>query len=217
MLTNVDEQGKSFESQLPAGKGSEKLNPSKISNGERELTQFVITAFDATQYVSLANYFEQDIKPFIASLDYKEQPLIITTPTATYYFDKNQETLIKELAENKLALGCGKIVVKSALKKATKKQTEKIEITVELTPDYQKDYEIVPYHKDPEANKTAINIFTAKYITKPFVYLENVLGVEINFNKIFYKPEGLREVKEILAEITKLNDVLSSTEAELFQ
>ena len=167
MLTNLDEQGKSFESQLPVGKGSEKLNPSKLSNGKRELTQFEITTFDVAQYEFLADYFEQEIKPFIASLDYKEQPLKITTPTANYYFDENQETLIKEFAGKQEALGCGKIVVKSALKKATKKQTEKIEITVELTPDYQKDYEIVPYHKDPEANKTAINIFTAKYYSGP--------------------------------------------------
>lgn len=216
MLTNVDDYGNSYASQLPAGKKSEMLNPSKLSNCERELTQFAITTFDETLYASLKDYFEQDIKPFIASLDYKEQPLIITTPTATYYFDENQETLIKELAGNKLALGCGKIIVKTALKNASKTQPERIEISVELTPDYQKDYEIIPYNKDPIANKAAIEAFMAKYITKPFTYFENVLGVEINFNKLFYKPEKLREVKEILIEIATLNDALNSAEAELF-
>ncbi|MBN3951337.1 MAG: hypothetical protein HWQ38_34660 [Nostoc sp. NMS7] len=29
-------------------------------------------------------------------------------------------------------------------------------------------------------------------------YLENVVGVEINFNKVFYKPEKLRTVEEKL-------------------
>ena len=31
----------------------------------------------------------------------------------------------------------------------------------------------------------------ARYISKPFVYLENVVGVELNFNKIFYKPKRI--------------------------
>ncbi len=215
MLTNVDEHGNSFESQLPAGKTSEKLNPSKISNGERELTQFTITKLDATQYASLTAYFEQDIKPFIASLDYKEQPLTVNTLDAKYYFDVDQETLIKELAGNRQALGCGKIMVKSALKKASKTQPERIEISVELTPDYQKDYEIIPYHKDQIANNAAIEAFMAKYITKPFAYLENVLGIEINFNKIFYKPEELREVGEILNDIATLENNLKELEAGL--
>ena len=41
----------------------------------------------------------------------------------------------------------------------------------------------------------------AKYITRPFEYLDNVVGVEINFNKVFYQPEQLRDVATILAEI----------------
>lgn len=215
MLTNVDEQGNSFESHLPEGKSSKKLNPNKLSNGERELTQFTITTFDATQYASLADYFEQDIKPFITRLDYKEQPLIVTTTTEKYYFDETQETLIEETSGNKQALGCGKIVVKSALKNASKTQPARIEISVELTPDYQKDYEMIPYHKDDIVNKTAIDTFMAKYITKPFVYLENILGVEINFNKTFYKPEKLREVVEILDDISTLEGDLKKLEAGL--
>jgi type I restriction enzyme M protein len=215
MLTNVDEEGKSFKSQLPPGKSGEKLNPSKLSNGERELTQFVITAFDSAQYLSLADYFEQDIRPFVNSLDYKEQPLIITTSTAKYYFDENQETLIKEMGANTQALGCGRIVVKSTFKKSSKTQLERIEISVELTPDYQKDYEIIPYHQDQVTNKATIDEFTAKYILKPFEYLENVLGVEINFNKIFYRPIRLRNITEIYDEIRALNNDLKSLEQSL--
>ena len=164
---------------------------------------------------SLADYFEQDIKPFIASLDYKEQPLVVTTSQGRYYFDASQETLIKESAGKKEALGCGKIVVKSALKKASKTQAERIEISVELTPDNQKDYEIIPFHKDEAENQAAIEAFMAKYISKPFEYLENVVGVELNFNKIFYQPEKLREVSEILGEIAALDEELKALEAGL--
>jgi len=211
MLTNVDEQDNSFEAKLKEGKTGEKLTPVKLSNGERELTAFTLTTFD--QYGSLADYFEQDIKPFIASLDYKEQPLMVTTREASYYFDN--ETLIREADGKKGPLGCGKIVVKSALKNASKTQPARIEITVELTPDYQKDYEIIPFHKDEDTNREAIEAFMAKYISKPFAYLENVVGVELNFNKIFYKPETLRPVTVILSEIAALDAELKALDEEL--
>jgi len=112
-------------------------------------------------------------------------------------------------------LGCGRIVVKAALKKKTKTQLERIEITVELTPDYQKDYEIIPFHRDEAANRETIETFMAKYITKPFEYLENVVGVEINFNKVFYKPEKLREVATILDEIVAFDEELKKLEEGL--
>ena len=86
---------------------------------------------------------------------------------------------------------------------------------MELTPDYQKDYEIIPYHKNEKVNKKAIEDFMKKYITKPFRYLENVVGVEINFNKVFYKPEKLREVSDILREIYSINTELNKLESEL--
>ena len=213
MLTNMDEDGNSFEAKLKEGKSGEKLTPVKLSNGERELTGFTLTAFE--QYGSLAEYFEQDIKPFVASLDYKEQPLVVTTREASYYYDCDKETLIRETAGKKEELGCGKIVVKSTLKNASKTQPIRIEITVELTPDYQKDYEIIPFHKSEADNKVAIAAFMTKYISRPFTYIENVVGVEINFNKIFYKPEKLRPVTEILSEIAALDEKLRALEAEL--
>ncbi|MEA1959988.1 MAG: N-6 DNA methylase [Bacillota bacterium] len=225
MLTNIDEYGNSFEAQLPMilnkksgleeRASSVRLKPTKLSNGERDLTQFVITSFDASQYQSLADAFEQDIKPFVASLDYKEQPLVITTTDAKYWFNVEQETLIKEVSDKNELLGCGKIVVKSIYKKASTKQSERIEISVELTPDYQKDYEIIPFHKDEAENRAEIEAFMAKYISKPFIYLENVVGVEINFNRVFYKPEKLREVVDILTDINALEDELKSLEVGL--
>jgi type I restriction enzyme M protein len=212
MLTNVDEQGRTFASCLQEEKTSLKLKPLKLENGERTLTEFTIVECDLEQFGSLAQMFEHDIKPWVASLDYKEQPLRVTTQKALYWFDGECETLIKETLGEREALGCGKIVVKTALKKATRTQTERIEITVELTPDYQKDYEIIPFCRDAVENEAAIAAFMAKYITKPFEYLENVVGVEINFNKVFYKPEKLRSVEEILGEISALDEELGRLE-----
>ena len=226
MLTNIDVNGLTFEAHLPFKEDkktgemkritSVALTPSKISNGERELTEFVISEFDESQYDSLFDYFDQDIKPFVSSLDYIEQPLKVTTSEGCYYFDEDQETLVKEnlIKVTKEALGCGKIVIKSVYKKATKKQGVRIVITVELTPDYQKDYEVVPFIRDEALNQQAIEAFMAKYITKPFEYLENVVGVELNFNKVFYKPESLCHVAEILDEISALDQELKRLEAK---
>jgi type I restriction enzyme M protein len=215
MLTNVDDEGKSFASHLKEGKSSLKLSPVKLGNGEKTLTEFIITSYDSQKFSSLAERFEQDIKPFIDSLDYKEQSLVITTEKALYRFDSDKETLIKEVLGKQEALGCGKFVIKAAFKKATKSQGERIEVTVELMPDYQKDYEIIPFHRDEVKNREAIAAFMAKYITKPFEYLENVVGVEINFNKVFYKPEKLRSVGDILGDITSLDQELGRLEQGL--
>jgi len=219
MLTNVDEQGRTFASHLKDDQTSLKLKPLKLENGERTLTEFTITIpppigtpLNKGGWGDLLEFYEQDIKPFVDSLDYKEQPLVVTTDKAMYRFDADRETLIKEVIGKREELGCGKIVVKAALKKGTKTQPERIEITVELTPDYQKDYEIIPFHRDEGANWAAIEAFMAKYITKPFEYLENVVGVEINFNKVFYKPEKLISVEEILGEIAALDQELKELE-----
>jgi len=215
MLTNIDENGNSYAEHLEEGKKSTKLTPIKIDNGERIFTEFVLTDYDAKKYKSLKAYFEADIKPFFASMDYKEQPLVITSTAAQYRFDTDKESLIKTVNGTSEELGCGKIVVKASFKKKTKTQPERIEISVELTPDYQKDYEIIPFHKDEEANQKAIDAFMGKYITKPFELLENVVGVEINFNKVFYKPEKLRSVSDILEDIEKLDGKIKTLEAEL--
>lgn len=224
MLTNVDEQGRTFEEHLPFKEdkygelkrvSSIELTPTKITQGELELTEFSITKCDATQYASLESYCADAIKPLVAQFDFKEQPLVITTIDTKYYYDADKETLIKESNGKKEELGCGKIIVSANHKKATKKLSERIEVFVELTADYQKDYEIIPFHKDTASNQAAIEAFMARYISKPFVYLENVVGVELNFNKIFYKPETLRPVSVIAAEIAELDKALQELEAEL--
>ncbi len=214
-LTNVDEDGHSFAERLEEKQKSQKLEPIKLCNGEHTLTEFVITDYDPESYGTLADYFKADLKPLLASLDYKEQDLVVETTGACYSYDTDQETLLKAAQGQQQTLGCGKIVVKASFKKATKTQPARIEITVELTPDYQKDYEIIPFHPDKAENQQAIADFMAKYITKPFEYLNNVVGVEINFNKVFYKPEELQPVANVLEEIGQIEAELKSLEEGL--
>lgn len=224
MLTNIDEQGKTFESHLPMKESRSgemmrvntlEIFPTNITQGDIEFSEFIITDFDKTLYTSLECFCSDVIKPKVAQLDYKEQPLVITTSDAKYYYDADQETLMKEVSGHAEALGCGKIMATASYKKATKKLPARIEISVELSASYQKDYEIIPFHKEPIKNQSAIDAFMDRYISKPFVYLENVVGVELNFNRIFIKPETLRSVNEIVAEIADLDASLKSLEAGL--
>jgi len=208
VLTNVDNNGKALSENT-------KLTPSKLESGQRTLTEFAIDVFDEQKHNSLHEYFELDIKPFVDSLDFKEQPLSIYTATAKYWFDNEKETLIKESTGKKEHLGCGRIIVKAVYKKANKKQGERIEINVELTLDTEKDYEIIPFHKDEGQNKSAIADFMAKYVNKPFEYQDNVIGTEINFNKVYYKPENLRKTADVLEEIEKIDNELKVLEQGL--
>ena len=55
----------------------------------------------------------------------------------------------------------------------------------------------------------------AKYISKPFRYLDNTIGVEINFNKVFYKPQQLEPLENILSDLGKINAELQNLETSL--
>ncbi len=228
MLTNVDKNGKTFEDQLPVKKNKQgeeikaksiKLNPTKITKISEEenieITDFEIKSFDTDKYNSLMEYYAEDVKPLVNSLDYKESDLKVTTEKTSYYFDSDKETIMEVSNDGKTALGCGKIVIKASYKKATKTKDACILITAELTPDYEKDYEIIPYAPVEKDNKQNIADFMAKYITKPFRYIDNTIGVEINFNKVFYKPEELRSLAEITIDLQNLENELLNLEQEL--
>ncbi|MDN3655410.1 N-6 DNA methylase [Ferruginibacter paludis] len=231
MLTNIDENGKTYESLLPVKTNKEgeevrvksvKLEPVKIvqtnDEGTTEFKEVTILKFvnqGDLKYTSLQDYYEKYINPTIAALDYKEGNLRVHTTKATYWYDSDRDTLIEEIKGKQKELGCGKIVLKSSYKKATAKQEAYIELTAELTADYQKDNEIIAYSPDETENQKRIDEFMAKFITKPFKYLENVIGAEVNFNKIFFKPEIQRDVDTIVKGLEKLELELATLENDL--
>lgn len=236
MLTNVDENSNTLEDQLPVkenkdGKATRaksiKLKPIKISqemeiissvldtDNTIEIDEFEITEFDKDNFDTLKDYYDSSIKPTVNELNYKEGKLIVNTKKASYYFDNEKETLIEETKEGKEELGNGKIVIKASYKKKTKTRNARIEITTELTPDYEKDYEIIAYSLDEAKNQKNITDFMAKYITKPFRYIDNTVGVEINFNKVFYQPEQLRSLDEITSDLQQLENELAELDNQL--
>ena len=214
-LTNLDYKDRTIESLLEGKKKSIKLIPFTIEQGELSINEFEITEFNKEQYSSLKAYNDLHVKILLQKLDYKELDLQVHAEDAVYFYDEVKETIIKQVGDTQEELGCGKIVVKSSYKKATKTKEASIVITVELIPNYQKDHEIISFDKDEEQNQNNIEDFMDKYVTKPFIFLENVIGVEINFNKIFYKPEQLRPLENILDEIKDIDENLHTLESEL--
>lgn len=233
MLTNVDAEGKSLESVLPTKKKNEgeesraksiKLNAKSIAildsfkeDGMKAVNQMEITTFPENEFADLKAYYDNHFKSFVAGFDYKDDAFIlIDTKGNSYTYDNRKETIVKkDKTQNTTELGNGKIVIKAAYKKATKTKEATITVTTELTPDYEKDYEIIPYAPIETENRNNIDTFMAKYITKPFRYIDNVVGVEINFNKVFYKPEKLRSLQEITKDLQALENELYILEKDL--
>ncbi|MEI7502298.1 MAG: N-6 DNA methylase, partial [Paludibacter sp.] len=211
MLTNVDSEGKFIAEKI-------KLKPTRITQsgeeGTFELTTFELSDYDTTKYKSLYDCYFETIEPAFNAFDYKENNLIVEADGKLYSYDNDNETIVVIPVETRHAtslptrLGCGKIQIKSSLKKATKTTDAKYSITVELVPDLQKDYEIIAYSPNEDENRANIAAFMAKYVTRPYEYLDNTVGVEINFNKVFYKPEKLEDIQDILADLKQLENDL---------
>lgn len=214
-LTNLDYRDKTIESIMNKGEKSVKFDFTKIVQDDIIIDKQIITEFDSEKYFDLKDYHENFIKPLLKELDYKEKNLKVWFGPDSWWYDEEKETLIRESRGKISELGCGKIVIKSSFKKATKTLDDRIDITFELTPDYQKDYEIIPYSKDKKQNQKNIENFMVKYVTKPFIYLDNVVGIEINFNKVFYKPEKLRPLEDIVKDIDSIDEELTKLKDEL--
>jgi type I restriction enzyme M protein len=218
MLTNVDSEGKFIEEKI-------KLKPTRITQtgeeGTFEITTFELSDFDKTKYNSIVECFDETLAPAINAFDYKENQLIVEAGDKFYTWNSDEETIVEmdcypsqNDAKGK-RLGCGRIQIKSTFKKETKAADAKYSITVELVTDLQKDYEIIPFSPNEEENKANIAAFMAKYVTRPFEYIDNTIGVEINFNKVFYKPEKLDKIEDILSDLKILEDNLATLENAL--
>lgn len=231
MLTNVDVDGKSVEMPNKVDRNgnvkeekSIKIEPKSIAildsfkaNGMKAINEMVITKFEDKNYSSLANYYESYFKSFVNDFDYKNDAFVLIDKQGnSFHYDNNKATiLVKDKNQKVSFLGNGKIVIKSTYKKKTSTKVEHILVTAEITKDLQKDYEIIPYNPIEEENQNHIAAFMAKYITKPFEYLDNTIGVEINFNKVFYIPEKLRNTIEVTVDLKQLEIDLANLEKAL--
>ena len=153
-----------------------------------------------------------------------EKLKVSTFDETTYQIDNDKETIIEESNHNNgmstitKELGNGIIKVSSSYKKATKTKDEWIEIKVELLPKKEKDSEIIPFQviKQGQLVKNDIDDFLEQWVEKDFEKLDNVVGVEINFNKIFYKYEKLRDINSIVSDIKSLEEQELELDKDIF-
>lgn len=79
-----------------------------------------------------------------------------------------------------------------------------------------KGYEIIPYLPDEEENKQGITRFLEEHLHgRPYTLGDNKVGVEINFNKVFYQPTELPSVASLLSEIKAIDTELTQLYNEL--
>lgn len=217
LLTNTDVNGNAIEMPIKTNREGEiieaksiKLNPLKITyeinSKSIELKDFVITSFTDEDCFDLKEYYEKIIKPSLSKIDYKESKVKVFVKKASYWFDTDKNTLIEEINNTRTELGCGKINIKGSFKKSTKTKEASIAITVEISKDFEKDSEIIPFSPDEILNQQNIDAFMAKYITRPFEYIDRVVGVELNFNKIFYEPNYILRADEVQSKILHLKN-----------
>ena len=142
--------------------------------------------------------------------------LIVRTNDGDYSFNDERQTIVKTFNGVDADLGCGVIKVNCSYKKATAKADEYIATTVELLTKTEKDNEIIEYSSDTVKNEELTQAFLDKWVEREYIPLENKVGVEINFNKIFYKPEVLRPIDDIKTDLEASNAVLVGLMGDIF-
>lgn len=98
--------------------------------------------------------------------------------------------------------------------KANKKE-KTVSLEVLIKADIEKDYEVIPYCPDPKDNDKKIATFMKEWVERPYKLTENTVGVEVNFNKIFYSNESSRSIKVVLNDLKKLQEEIEFLEKGL--
>lgn len=193
VLFNVDSDKKYIKENI-------KLELGTINSTGKKIEGKTVSIDDSTEATEI-----------ISNFDYKNSSCFVTDKEGNKYsWDSEKETILK----GKEALGCGTIVTKITAKKATKTLPTRFEVSATLTPDCVNDYEIISYSPNEEENTKLIDDFLAKYVFLPFVKKDYIVGAEINFNKIFYKPEVLSKASDLLSEIKELDNELKDLESQ---
>ena len=117
----------------------------------------------------------------------------------------------KCIIKNGQNLGYGSISFKVSISKATAKKEASISIVCNIEAVWTKDEEKIQYSNID--NDLSISDFLTKWVSSNINELEildNVIGVEINFNSIFNKLEKKRTTRNISEEINNINKILES-------
>lgn len=203
------------------------LNFTSFDDGEFYIDGSDIYLGDESICDNVSEYVKEEVYPVLCSTK-----LLVENNVLKYFFDTNCQSLIEDKVGFQTMLGNGKINFKLTYKKKTVKKKNITEIVdgkkvkkeiEEVIPEHytiafflesstSNDYEIIPYSPDEATNNSAIAAFMQKYVTRPWSFRQNVVGTEINFNKVFYVPETLRPAAKILEDIKAVDIELKQLE-----
>ena len=196
VLTDIDEADQSVLQTICKDDKPFKIEPEMaILNGSAYTPLTDLESEDATTIFNT-----------LKSYDPMQDELLIKDTTGdAYEFNADLNTFMKEPQKgDPTSLGCGKWLFKLAGNRKTGKQS----IQCSIVPAYINDYEIIEYRPNEDENEKVIDAFLNKYVYRPYVKKDNVVGVELNFNKEFYVPEEIPSVDAIMSELEVLENEL---------
>ena len=192
ILTEVDDEGRYLTEPIEVKK------PHSILLGDEEITEVnglqPDEADDLMDAINDAKAAGEEIK------------VVTQDMTACYFYDEDRHSVGMEDDKDFTYLGEGTMSIGFT----TSKKLKNLKVT--FSPKTYKDYEIIPHHFDEEENASEVNAFLQKYVFKPYVLSDNVVGVELNFNREFYVPEQLEDAEDIIREIEELNSQIKEIE-----
>ena len=216
LLKHSDVNGKSVAEMIPAKivKGEEVEGKSIILKDVASIElegKSVISFTDGVSSIN-DNTSDEELRVQVKGLQQKFKDAtenltikLISGDVYAYDSDKSTITQTSEAGDPEF-LGNGVIKVSVSYKKPTTKTGETFTCKVELLPKTEKDSEIIPFQELQKGELVINDIddFLGQWVEKDFDKLDNIVGVEINFNKIFYKYEKLRSIDDIVGDITSM-------------
>lgn len=192
ILTEVDDEGRYLTEPIEVKK------PQSILLGDEEITE--VNGLQPDEADDLMDAIND------AKAAGEEFRVVNQEGTALYFYDEDRHSVGMEDDKDFTYLGEGTMSIGFT----TSKKLKNLKVT--FSPKTYKDYEIIPHHFDEEENAAEVNAFLQKYVFKPYVLSDNVVGVELNFNKEFYVPEQLEDAEDIIKEIDELNSQIKEIE-----
>ncbi len=200
-LTEVDENGKSvLDTLIKEGKTAYPLKAKSVKIDEIEIP---LTGYQGKEDAGV-------VVTKLRSCNFKEDNFKVICEKGNQYWIDEEGSVVGGgvVGTQPTKYGFGTFNIKTAKNKGL------TDIIIEIVPVFTNDYEIIPYFPNEAENEKQIADFMARYVTKPFEYRDNVVGVEINFNKEFYIPETVESVADILKDLAELNEEIKALEKE---
>jgi type I restriction enzyme M protein len=188
---------------------------SNYTFGDSEIDNTVAEMLKNDEILDLKT-LEKNINDFIKNID--QDNLAISVEDGQYFFDEEKESIaFKSFDDNQETfLGNGTISVKAKYTKGTKKKEESFELVFDISPKIENDYEITPFSFDDNENEQLTSDFLDKWVENQYEKLDNSVGVEINFSKVFYKPEINKTIEDIQKEILSCDQSIQKLMNKVF-